>query len=90
MQEADIATVLRECMMVVLKVGGPPMLAALVIGLVMSLLQAVTQINEQTLAFLPKVIGIGVTLAVLGAFMTATLTAYTQSLFDRLVAVGGQ
>lgn len=90
MQEADIATVLRECMMVVLKVGGPPMLAALVIGLVMSLLQAVTQINEQTLAFLPKVIGIGVTLAVLGSFMTATLVAYTQSLFDRLVAVGGQ
>ena len=66
------------------------MLAALVIGLVMSLLQAVTQINEQTLAFLPKVIGIGVTLAVLGSFMTATLVAYTQSLFDRLVAVGGQ
>ena len=90
MQEADGATVLRECMVVVLKVGGPPMLAALVIGLVMSLLQAITQINEQTLAFLPKVIGIGVTLTVLGAFMMATLVAYTQSLFDRLVAVGGQ
>ena len=90
MQEADVATVLRDCMVVVLKVGGPPMLAALVIGLVMSLLQAITQINEQTLAFLPKVIGIGVTLTVLGAFMTATLVAYTQSLFDRLVAVGGQ
>lgn len=90
MQEADIATVLRDCMVVVLKVGGPPMLAALVIGLVMSLLQAITQINEQTLAFLPKVIGIGVTLTVLGSFMMATLVAYTQSLFDRLVAVGGQ
>lgn len=90
MQEADVATVLRDCMVVVLKVGGPPMLAALVIGLVMSLLQAITQINEQTLAFLPKVIGIGVTLTVLGAFMMATLVAYTQSLFDRLVAVGGQ
>lgn len=89
MQESDIAALLRESMLVLLKVGGPPMLAALAIGLVMSLLQAVTQINEQTLAFLPKVVGICVTLTALGAFMTATLVAYTQMLFDRLVAVGG-
>jgi len=90
MQESDVAALLRDGMVVVMKLGGPPLLAALAIGLVMSLLQAVTQINEQTLAFLPKVIGIGVTMAVLGSFMLATLTAYTQALFDRMVAVGGQ
>ena len=90
MQEGDVAMLLREGMMVVLKIGGPPLMAALAIGLVMSLLQAITQINEPTLAFLPKVIGIGVTLALFGSFMLATLVAYTQSIFDRLIAVGGQ
>jgi len=90
MQESDVAMLLRDAMIMVLKIGGPPLLAALAIGLVMSLLQAITQINEQTLAFLPKAIGIGVTLAVFGSFMLATLTAYTQGIFDRMVAVGGQ
>ena len=90
MQETDVAALLREAMIVTLKLGGPPLLAALSIGLVMSLLQAITQINEQTLAFLPKVVGIGVTLTLLGSFMLATLVAYTQSVFDRMVAVGGQ
>jgi flagellar biosynthetic protein FliQ len=89
MQETDVATLLRDCMFVMLKLGGPPLIAALAIGLVMSLLQAVTQINEATLAFLPKVVGIGMTLVIAGAFMHETLTTYTHGLFDRLVAVGG-
>ena len=90
MQDGDVATLLRDCMVVVLKVGGPPLLAALAIGLIMSLLQAVTQINEQTLAFVPKVLVIGVTLVVLGSFMMSTLAAFTLTVFDRMIAVGGQ
>lgn len=89
MQETDVAALLRDCMIVILKLGGPPLIAALAIGLVMSLVQAVTQINEQTLAFLPKVLGIGLTMAVTGAFMLETLSSYTHGLFDRIVAVGG-
>ena len=77
-------------MIVTLKIGGPPLLVALVVGLLMALVQAVTQINEQTLTFLPKVVGIALTLMVLGTFMTASLIAYTHTLFDRMVAVGGQ
>jgi len=90
MQDGDVAGLLRETMMVTLKVGGPPLLAALAIGLVMSLLQAITQINEQTLAFVPKVVGIGITLLVLGSFMMGTLNAFTLTVFDRMVGVGGQ
>jgi flagellar biosynthetic protein FliQ len=58
--------------------------------MIVSLFQAATQINEQTLAFVPKVAVIGLTLMVLGSFMMATLSSYTHTLFDRLVAVGGQ
>jgi len=86
----DVGTVLRETMMVVLKLGGPPLLAALAVGTVMSLLQAVTQINEQTLAFVPKVVAIAGALIVLGPFMLVTLTDFSHLLFDRLIAIGSQ
>jgi flagellar biosynthetic protein FliQ len=90
MQESDVAGLLREGMLVTLYVGGPPLLAALAVGMLVSMVQAATQINEQTLAFVPKVAVIGITLVVLGSFMMATLGGFTQMLFDRLVAVGGQ
>ena len=90
MGEGDVAAALRETMIVVLKLGGPVLLAALAVGVVMSLVQAVTQINEATLAFVPKVLVIVGTLALAGPFMLGTLTDYTQGLIDRMVVAGGQ
>ncbi len=89
MQEADIGAVVREAFTVILKLGGPPLLAALVVGLVVGLVQAVTQISEQTLAFVPKAAAVGGTLLLLGGFMAATLVDFARLVFDRLVAVGG-
>jgi flagellar biosynthesis protein FliQ len=89
MNDADTATLLRDGMLVMLKLGGPPLMVALVVGLVVALLQAVTQINEATLAFVPKVIAIGAALILLGPFMLSTLTDYTHTLLDRLIAIGG-
>lgn len=89
MAESDIAAVLREAMLVTLKLGAPPLLAALVVGLVISLFQAVTQINEATLAFVPKVLAIGAALALFGGFMATALADYTRALFDRFIELGG-
>jgi flagellar biosynthetic protein FliQ len=89
MQEADLAGLLRETMLVLLKLGGPVLAVGLVAGVVMSLVQAVTQIHEQTLAFIPKMIAIVATLMLTGPFMMATLRDYATGLFDRLIAVGG-
>jgi flagellar biosynthesis protein FliQ len=89
MNSADIAMLMRDGMLVMLKLGGPPLLAGLAIGLVIALLQAVTQINEATLAFVPKVLAIGLTLMLLGPFMLASLTSYTHLLLDRMIVVGG-
>ena len=58
MNESDIANLIRESMLVLLKLAGPLLLVGLVVGLVISVLQAVTQINEATLAFVPKVIAL--------------------------------
>jgi len=89
MNDADIAMLLRDGMLVMLKLGAPPPLATLVVGLLVALVQAITQINEATLAFVPKVLALGAALVLLGPFMVATLTSYTHLLLDRLVAVGG-
>lgn len=90
MNETEMAGALRETFWVVIKLGGPILVAALVVGLVVSLLQAVTQINEATLVFLPKLLVLFGALALLGPFMISTLDAYTQSLMSRMIAVGGQ
>jgi flagellar biosynthetic protein FliQ len=89
MNDADIAMLLRDGMLVTLKLGGPPLVVTLIVGLLVALIQAVTQINEATLAFVPKVLALGATLVLLGPFMSATLNAYMHLLLDRLVAVGG-
>ena len=89
MNVADIGVLLRDGMLVMLKLGGPPLLVALAVGLLVALLQAITQINEATLAFVPKVLALGVALILLGPFMASTLADYTHLLFDRIVAIGG-
>ncbi|HEX2939848.1 MAG TPA: flagellar biosynthetic protein FliQ, partial [Rhodopila sp.] len=59
------------------------------VGLLISFLQAITQINEATLAFLPKVAAIGLSLLLLGPYMASTLADFARHVFDQVVAVGG-
>ena len=90
MNEAEIAGALREAVWLTLEMGGPLLAAMLAVGLVVSLLQAVTQINEATLVFLPKMIVLLGALAVLGPYMQSHLDDFTRSMMDRVVAVGGR
>jgi flagellar biosynthetic protein FliQ len=89
MNDTDLAGLLRDAMLVMLKLGGPPMMVALVVGLVISLVQAITQIHEVTVSFVPKVLAIGMTLLLMGPFMLATLSSYAHLLFDRIITIGG-
>jgi len=61
---------------------GPPVLVAMLVGLVISIVQATTQVQEQTLTFVPKLIGVVVTLAVAGPWMMIQLINYSASIFD--------
>lgn len=88
MSEQEIGALLREAVTVVMKLGGPPLLAGLAAGLVMSLVQAVTQINEQAVAFVPKMVAVIVALLVLGPYMQRTLDEFARLVFDRLVLAG--
>lgn len=89
MTETEMAGALRESLWVVIKLAGPLLLTALVVGLAVSLFQAVTQVNEATLAFVPKLLALFACFALLGPFMVATLQAYTNDLMGRLISVGG-
>jgi flagellar biosynthetic protein FliQ len=89
MSDADIAAIIRECMFVVLKLGGPILCSALVVGLFVSFFQAVTQINEATLAFLPKLAAIGLIGLMTGSYMIRTLSGFSKLVFDRIVIIGG-
>lgn len=89
MTTADVSELIREMLFMVATLGGPLLLVGLVVGILVSILQAITQVHEATLAFIPKVIAIAIVLVLLGPFFAGTLTAYTQRLFDRMIAVGG-
>jgi flagellar biosynthetic protein FliQ len=89
MSDTDVAALLHDCMIVTMKLSFPILGVALVSGLLISFIQAVTQINEATLAFLPKVAAIGLALSLLGPFMAATMSGFSHRIFDRIVAIGG-
>lgn len=89
MSEGDVGLLMRDAILVMLKLGGPPLLVTLVVGLLVALLQAITQINEATLAFVPKVLALCAALVLLGPFMLSALSGYTLVLLDRMVAIGG-
>lgn len=85
----DVAGLIHDCMVVTMKLSLPVLGVALIVGLLVSFVQAVTQINEATLAFLPKIVAIGLALMVLGPFMAETLSGFSHRVFDKIVAVGG-
>lgn len=88
MNEASIVELARESIIVLLQVCGPLMVIALVVGLVISLFQALTQIQEQTLTFVPKIVIMFLALLVLLPFMLSTLITFTERLIDRIVSLG--
>jgi flagellar biosynthetic protein FliQ len=87
--EDALAQALRDSLWVALQVMGPPLVALLAIGLVVSLLQALTQVQEATLSFLPKLVVGGLMMLLLGPFTVQVMRAYTERLFDRMIAIGG-
>lgn len=84
-----VAQSMRDAIWICLQMGAPLLLALLAVGLAVSVLQALTQIQEASLAFLPKLAVTGGGLLLLGPFMVESLRAWTVTLFDRMIALGG-
>lgn len=88
MNTVEVIAVSRDAIWVLLKVGAPVMFVALVVGLAVSLFQALTQIQEMTLAFVPKIIVIFVAVLMMLPFMMASMTAFMEQIVDKIVSLG--
>ena len=84
MTESVVITVSQEAMRVTLLVVGPMLLVSMLVGLVVSVLQAATQITEQSLTFVPKILAVGVTLAFTGSWVMQKLVAFMVHMFNLL------
>lgn len=88
MNEAQLLDVAREGLLVMLKISAPLLLVGLLVGVVIALFQALTQIQEMTLTFVPKILVMFATLLLLLPFMLGTLAEFTRAMMDR-AAHGG-
>ncbi|MGH9903135.1 MAG: flagellar biosynthesis protein FliQ [Pyrinomonadaceae bacterium] len=77
-----------EALFLILLLSLPPLLASLIVGLVISLLQALTQVQEQTLTFVPKIIATILVLIIFAGWMLVTLREFAARVFDTMLKVG--
>lgn len=87
MDAQQVMTLGQEGLVTLLAIGAPILLTVLVVGLIISVLQAATQIHEATLSFVPKLIGAVLALAVAGPWMTSTLVDYLQRVLQNIPAM---
>jgi flagellar biosynthetic protein FliQ len=89
MTPESVMTMGRHAMEVTLMIAAPMLLVALIIGLIVSIFQAATQINEQTLSFIPKLVGIFVALVVAGPWMLSVMLDYMREVFGGIPGLVG-
>lgn len=85
MTKIDVLELLREMIWVVIKISAPVLITALVVGTLISLIQALTQIQEATLSFIPKALAIGIVLLLFFPFMLENLQMLSDKLFDKII-----
>ena len=84
MTTGDLRTIFSQAFTVVLKIAGPLLIASIVIGLIVAIFQAATQIHEQTLTFVPKLIIIALILLVAGTWMMTLMDDFFKMIFDKI------
>ena len=89
MNQDTVVNLASQAMSLALKVAGPLLLVGLVIGIVVSVFQAVTQIQEQSLSLIPKIAAVAVVIVVLGPWMLGQLVSYTTALYTSIPSMVG-
>ena len=88
MSPHDVGAVLQRALYTTLVVGGPIVLVSMAVGLVISVLQAATQINEAMLTFVPKLLVVALILMLFGSAMAGQLTDFTRFVFEAATEAG--
>ncbi len=87
MDQGEVLQIFRSAMYVGFKIVAPLLIVSIIIGLVIAIFQAATQIHEQTLTFVPKVLVLGVMLLVLGSWMITTFSEFFHQIFDLIAGI---
>jgi len=88
MSPQTVINIGKQALQTVLMTSAPMLIAALVIGLVISIFQAATQINEQTMTFIPKIVAVFITLLIFGPWIMEVLITFTTSIIIQIATVG--
>ena len=86
MDQNQIIDILREGIWVALKISGPMLIASMAVGVLVAIFQAATQIHEQTLSFIPKLLLIIAFLLLAGSWMLSTVQDFTRMIFTQMIA----
>jgi flagellar biosynthetic protein FliQ len=86
LDQNQIIDILREGIWVALKIGGPMLIASMAVGVLVAIFQAATQIHEQTLSFIPKLLLIIAFLLLAGSWMLNTMQDFTRMIFTQMIA----
>ncbi|MFZ0381195.1 MAG: flagellar biosynthesis protein FliQ [Solirubrobacteraceae bacterium] len=89
MTQDTVVNLATQAMTLALEIAGPILILGLIIGLLVSIFQAVTSIQEQSLSFIPKIIGVAVLIVVLGPWMLDQLVTYAQNLYTSIPSMLG-
>jgi flagellar biosynthetic protein FliQ len=89
MNQDTVVNLAAQAMSLALKIAGPLLIVGLGIGLLVSIFQAVTQIQEQSLSLIPKIMGIAAVIVILGPWMLGQLVAYTTALYTSIPTMVG-
>lgn len=81
MEQSEVITVMQDAITTILTVAGPMLIVAMVVGVIISIFQATTQINEQTLAFVPKIVAILLVLLLSSGMIITALTEFTTRVY---------
>ena len=84
MTDSTVLTFASQALILITKLAGPVLAVSLIVGLLVSLFQVVTSIQESTLTFLPKLVAVGLVLLLLGHWMLGITVAYTQHLYEMI------
>ena len=82
--QAVVINILTQAITTVILCAAPMLIVAMIVGLLISIFQATTQINEQTLAFVPKIVCVMLTLLIFGGFIFATIGGFVSRLFEQI------
>jgi flagellar biosynthetic protein FliQ len=85
MDQDTVVSIAQNALLTVIYVSGPLLLVSLIVGLAVSVFQATTQIQEATLSFIPKILTVILTVAVLGSWMLTMLIEYTEGLYESIL-----